>query len=98
MVLKGWKPLRATLSRMPLHAEPVHCVGRELEVTQLTSRLTWAGRVTPIQAHGPPGIGKSTVVLTAMYDAAVIERFGDGRYFVRCDAATSRKALVDQIA
>jgi hypothetical protein len=54
-----------------------------------------AGERTPVL--GPAGIGKSTICLQALHEPRVAKRFGARRYFVRCDACTSAKALLAQL-
>jgi len=71
--------------------------GREDKVQELIAAIL-ADKPDPIPALGGPGIGKTAVTLVALNDNAVIARFGDRRYFVRCDAAKSRRELASTIA
>jgi len=72
-------------------------VGREAEVAALVG--AWlAVPPEPVAVLGAPGIGKSTICLAALHDDQVIERFGDRRWFVRCDGATSAGALLSGLA
>ncbi len=52
----------------------------------------------PVAVLGAPGIGKSTICLAALHEPQVAERFGDRRWFVRCDGATSAAALLSGLA
>jgi hypothetical protein len=55
-------------------------------------------RPEPMAVLGAPGIGKSTICLAALDDGQVAGRFGDRRWFVRCDGATSAAALLSGLA
>jgi tetratricopeptide (TPR) repeat protein len=72
-------------------------VGRDEEVATLAG--AWlASPAQPVAVLGAPGIGKSAVCLAALHDPKVRERFGDRRWFVRCDGAASAGALMSGLA
>jgi tetratricopeptide (TPR) repeat protein len=91
-------PSSSPAERRPLRLPPLpRCFGRDKEVEDLvTTLLQDSPPPTPIL--GGPGIGKSTVTLAALHDIRVAKRFGARRYFVRCDGAKSRGALIGEIA
>ncbi|KAG8858429.1 hypothetical protein FRB96_005314 [Tulasnella sp. 330] len=47
---------------------------------------------------GPGGIGKTAILLAIRDHALVAQKYGDCRYFVRCEQATSTTLLVELIA
>jgi transcriptional regulator with XRE-family HTH domain len=72
-------------------------VGRDGEVASLAA--AWLG--TPpgaVAVLGAPGIGKSTICLAALYDEQVVQRFGERRWFIRCDGAVSAPVLLSRLA
>ena len=72
---------------------PPDLVGRDTEVARLVQ--AWlASPVQPVAVLGAPGIGKSAICLAALHDQQVQERFGNRRWFVRCDGAGSAEALL----
>ena len=72
-------------------------VGRDREIDALAQ--AWlASPPRPVAVLGAPGIGKSAICLAALHDRQVRERFGDRRWFVRCDGAASAGALLSGLA
>jgi tetratricopeptide (TPR) repeat protein len=90
------KAKRSGLPVLRLPSAPV-VVGREREVRDLTA--VWLQNPSaPVAVLGAPGIGKSTVCLAALHDEDVVGRFGERRWFVRCDGAESADALLAVLA
>jgi tetratricopeptide (TPR) repeat protein len=52
----------------------------------------------PFSLLGGPGFGKTTVVLKALHESRVVERFQDRRYFIRCEGISNRDLLVTSLA
>jgi tetratricopeptide (TPR) repeat protein len=74
-----------------------YCFGREAEVGQVVSALL-SEDTRPIALLGPPGIGKSAITLAALNEPRVAARFGDRRWFLRCDGAQSVDLLIAELA
>jgi tetratricopeptide (TPR) repeat protein len=76
---------------------PPICVGRDDLVKAVVDGILLRPPM-PVPVLGGPGIGKTTVCLAALHDPWVAERFGERRWFVRCDGATDAAGLVNGIA
>ena len=93
---KSAEPLRLAPSVFRLPARP-RCFGREDDLKAMVAELL-ADQPKPIPILGAAGIGKSTLALAAMHDEKVAARYGERRYFVRCDGIKTRNNLAGEIA
>jgi tetratricopeptide (TPR) repeat protein len=82
---------------VPRLPPPRHCFGREDAVPQVVAAVL-ARPAVPLAILGPPGVGKTTVAVTALHDLPVVKRYRSRRFFVRADGVSGRDALVAAIA
>ncbi len=81
--------------------KPPVCFGRAVQLTELLATLLPAmpeAKVPATPVVGIGGIGKSTFVLTALWDERVRARYAERRHFVRLDGAPSRAGVVAAVA
>ncbi len=71
--------------------------GRTREIKRLVAHLG-AKQPLPVPVTGGPGHGKSAVCIAALHRTGPARRFGDRRYFVRCDGAPEAGAMVTLLA
>jgi hypothetical protein len=74
------------------------CFGRDELVEDVVIAILNQMSPKPTPILGGPGVGTSTIALAALHHPEVERRFGERRYFVRCDGAKSRCELVAEIA
>lgn len=74
-----------------------HCIGRDDVIDAMVEHLQ-EDHPAPIALVGSAGIGKSTIALAVMDRAQIRRRYGDRRWFVRMDAATSAESVLAGIA
>ncbi|CAK5279615.1 unnamed protein product [Mycena citricolor] len=102
-VMSEMKSAKQTMETLPLILAPViprvpRCFfGREETVETVIGALVSASpaRITIL---GAAGIGKTSVAIMALVNPSVVECFGDRRYFISCDSASSTDDLVSIIA
>src|SRR6185503_16198866 len=76
-----------------LPTKPLRCLGRDDDLRSVVEALTAERDDTAILVLGGPGMGKTTVTRQAAVDPAVIEKFGQRRWFVELETATNAEAL-----
>jgi len=95
-ILERLRSLKQSPRKVPspnLAPPPPHFIGREHQLSGLVAAVL-AERPLPIPLLGPPGVGKTNLSLMCLHDKGVITRFGDHRYFVRCNGSRNLDALI----
>lgn len=77
--------------------DPPLCFGREEEVRELVGALGLEVP-QPIPVLGPPGIGKTTVLLTALHTPELAKRFGEQRSYLDCGRERDVAEALDSLA
>jgi len=61
-------------------------------------RLLTASSHARLAVLGPGGMGKTTIALAVSYDAHIVERFHDRRFFLSCEALVDANSVVISLA
>ncbi|KZW03317.1 hypothetical protein EXIGLDRAFT_759184 [Exidia glandulosa HHB12029] len=86
----------ALASATSLPPAPQLFFGRDHETESLVGAIT-AQAGGNVAILGGPGMGKTSLAVTALHDARVIARFADRRYFVACDAVDGESGMITAI-
>ncbi|KAF9058190.1 hypothetical protein BJ165DRAFT_1605833 [Panaeolus papilionaceus] len=78
------------------YSKPSIMIGRDQEISEIVTTLIDSKACLCILGSG--GVGKTSIALSAFYDDAVVEKYGENRFFVTCEAATSPDLLLGEIA
>jgi tetratricopeptide (TPR) repeat protein len=104
---QGLKPRSYATSKPPLAEAPIvptriprptsHFVGRTDEVDRLAAVLAAEGSSAALLLQGGPGIGKTELTKAIANDSRVFKRFGERRWFVSLETATTAGAMRDAL-
>ncbi|KZV93278.1 hypothetical protein EXIGLDRAFT_768177 [Exidia glandulosa HHB12029] len=86
-----------TTSSLNIPPRPQIFFGRAAELSALQSLLV-AGPAGRVAVLGGPGMGKTSLAVTALHSDDVVARYGNRRFFIPCDAAEERNHCVFHIA
>ncbi|KAI9456062.1 hypothetical protein BJY52DRAFT_1277904 [Lactarius psammicola] len=89
--------ITSALSKPPKASAPQIFFGRDAELTQILD-MVFGPRPARIAILGPGGYGKTTLASAVLAHRRVRERFGDARYFVACESATTSGDLLIELA
>ncbi|KAF8550725.1 TPR-like protein [Imleria badia] len=81
---------------LPPPPPPAHFFGRD-DILRKAVKAILPKKGVNISIFGPGGMGKTSLSLAILDNAAVINCFNDNRFFLRCEAITNAISLVDKI-
>ncbi|MGE4045712.1 MAG: NB-ARC domain-containing protein, partial [Acetobacteraceae bacterium] len=87
-------PAEQDTTNVPL---PPRCLGRDDDLSRIVGALKSGTTPTAILVRGPGGIGKTTLTQQAAHDPAVIDRFGQRRWFAELETAVDRDSFDAQL-
>jgi tetratricopeptide (TPR) repeat protein/transcriptional regulator with XRE-family HTH domain len=92
----GKKPSPAAARPLRIGQRP-RCLGRDDEIDAIVQAILQDGCL-PIPILGGPGIGKTTLARAVLWDDRLWRRYKNRCYFVSCEAAPTREAVVGKLA
>jgi AAA+ ATPase superfamily predicted ATPase len=87
--------LRCPSRRRHLHRK--YSTGVKTELTEIL-KMIFGPRPARIAILGPGGYGKTTLASAVLAHRSVRQHFGDARYFVACESATTSRDLLIELA
>jgi hypothetical protein len=84
-------PLTTAAPVVSVPTPPLRCLGRDDDLAAVLQALTAEGDRIAVLILGGPGMGKTTLTRQAATDSALIERFGNRRWFVELETSTDAK-------
>ncbi|KAI9433171.1 hypothetical protein H4582DRAFT_1989346 [Lactarius indigo] len=88
--------ITTVLSKAPKPSAPQLFFGRDPELNQILDMI-FGPRPARIAILGPGGCGKTTLANAVLAHRRIRERFGDARYFVACESATTSADLLVEL-
>ncbi|KAI9430484.1 hypothetical protein H4582DRAFT_1446814 [Lactarius indigo] len=88
---------KSVLTELPEPSAPQIFFERDAELNQILDMI-FESRPAHIAILGPGGCGKTTLASTVLAHHRVCQHFGDARYFVACESATSPADLSIELA
>jgi pimeloyl-ACP methyl ester carboxylesterase len=78
-------PVQPSASALP--TKPLRCLGRDDDLKSVVEALLQSTDGTAVLVLGGPGMGKTTLTRQAANEVAVVQRFGNRRWFVELETA-----------